>query len=1072
MHEPPAAARPCHCPPAAVRETSQWADFTRWAGRELGRCLDDDRLQAWAVQDYRAFWRLFLRWCGPPGPFAGAAEPVCEGASCESARFFPGLRLNYAACLLDERVAPDSLGAVTACDAQGRRRRWTRGALRQRVATLADAMARRGLGPGDRVAAVLRNDDLAVQVALAVTAVGATLSTASPDMGIDALADRFEPLAPRWLIAHAAARALDAEADLPQRLAALAARLPSAQVRVWLEGEPAPGAPDGQNLGLETLLAEGEAERFDWPRWPFNHPLFILFSSGTTGRPKCIVHGAGGSLLEHLKEHRLHTDLRPGDRMYFHTSCSWMMWNWQLSALASGVEIVARDGPVPATDGLWQLVAQERVTVFGTSPAYLRMCQDAGLQPRHAFDLSALRAVLSTGAILHDGQYAWVREQVGDLPLQSISGGTDILGCFVLGHPHRPVYPGQAQCRSLAMDVQAWQEGRAVQDGVAQVGELVCINPFPSRPLGFHGDPDGSRFHTAYFSRHPGVWTHGDLIEFTAQGGARLHGRCDGVLNVRGIKIAPAEIYRVLEDEPGIRQALVVQPPGPLQASAATSSQPSPLLWALLVLQAGERLDDARIRSLRRTIARRLSAAHVPDRFVAVAELPMTHSGKLSEAAAAAALAGWPVAQAQALRNPQSLRALTALACSLESVRPEDAAVAAGGPGGPTRQPGAGTGPMLSSSPAAVLQALWQEHLGLQEARPDDHFFDLGGNSLLAARIAGRLQAITGRCLPLAAFLRSPTLRQLSAELQVSPEARADATDATDQALTPAHSASPQAVPLRAGQGAPVFLVHGLSGTVMECWPLVTALRTPRPLFGLQACGLDGEAAPMQSVAAIADHHLPALRARQPRGPYALCGFSFGGLVALEMARRLRGAGEAIELLCLLDSYVCRDLRAPWATLARWRQGLSRLAGLPPADRLAYLRQQATRLQARCLGQSRQQPSLRPGWWDGMTPAQQAVYAGLESALQAFRPEPYDGSPVVYVRARLPLEGYVDPMPVWRRVARAGLQVVRAPGSHLELVGANGRFVAGVIDRALGETPSRDAGGPSQSAFRLAGGTP
>lgn len=230
---------------------------------------------------------------------------------------------------------------------------------------------------------------------------------------------------------------------------------------------------------------------------PFNHPLFIVFSSGTTGRPRCIAHGTGGSLLEHLKEHRLHFDLRPGDRMYFHTTCAWMMWNWQLSALASGVEIVTYDGPISAIDVLWRLVADEHVTVFGTSPAYLKMCEDAGLEPARQFDLRALRAMMSTGAVLYDTQFAWVGDHVKPLLLQSISGGTDILGCFVLGNPDLPVYAGEAQCKTLALDVQAWDQGEPTNG----IGELVCINPFPSRPLGFYADMNGTAFHAAYFSR-------------------------------------------------------------------------------------------------------------------------------------------------------------------------------------------------------------------------------------------------------------------------------------------------------------------------------------------------------------------------------------------------------------------------------------------------------------------------------------------------------------------------------------------------------------------------------------------
>ena len=385
---------------------------------------------------------------------------------------------------------------------------------------------------------------------------------------------------------------------------------------------------------------------------PFNHPLFVLFSSGTTGRPKGIVHGAGGTLLEHVKEHRLHTDLRAGDLLFYQTSLAWMMWNWQLSALASGAGILCYDGAVTSPDALWRIVASERVTVFGTSPAYLQLCEELHYSPAVSLDLTALRAVLSTGSILHDHQYDWVREHVGDLPLQSISGGTDIVGCFVLGNPNLPVERGTIQCRSLGLDVRARPATSTPDcDGI---GELVCCNPFPSRPLGFVADPDGARFHDAYFAANPGMWTHGDLTEIDDLGRIRMHGRSDGVLNVNGVRIGPAEIYRVLSEIAEVHEAMAVQQDLPSGSRVVL----------FVVLRAPARLDAALVVRLRRELARRASPLHVPKVIVEVDELPRTHSGKLSERAARDAVNDVPVVNAGALANPWSLDGLRRASCA------------------------------------------------------------------------------------------------------------------------------------------------------------------------------------------------------------------------------------------------------------------------------------------------------------------------------------------------------------------------------------------------------------------------
>ncbi|WP_244817717.1 acetoacetate--CoA ligase [Caballeronia sp. Lep1P3] len=986
---------PLFQPSAEQIRASRMTAFTEAFEKATGQQFADySALHAYSTLHYRSFWKCFLE-SAQGLEWSGSIEPVCVGDQCETACFFPDVELNYAENLLGERIAPDDAPALTSCHADGRRISYTRGELRERVMRLAHALSGLGLASGDRAVAIMHNDGDAIVVALAVSALGATLSTAAPGNGVQAILDRFAPLEPKMMFAHTAPRPFDTGGSLSGHVAAVAAQLPSLAGIVCLDETELPSSVTQPQHELHSLVTRGDAKRFSWKRFAFNHPLFIMFSSGTTGKPKCIVHGAGGTLLEHVKEHRLHSDFGPGDKLFFHTSCSWMMWNWQLSVLASGVEIVTYDGPVATVDTLWRLIASERATVFGTSPAYLKMSEDAGLEPAAHFDLSALRAMMSTGAVLYDSQFEWVAKHVKPLQLQSISGGTDIIGCFVLGNPNLPVYAGEAQCKSLGLDVQAFDKGAST----IMPGELVCTNPFPSRPLGFFGD-DGSRFHKAYFAANEGVWTHGDVIEFSPQGSARLHGRSDGVLNVRGINVSPGEIYRILSGIPEICNAMVVPQQG---VGAGDAGQ---RIVLLLVLRPGAQLNAALTARVRRDLTRKGSAALVPDVVVQVDGLPVTHNNKPSEAAARDAVNGLPARNASSLANPQCL----------DQIREHPALVRVKREVPP---PGESVDEM-----ERYLCALWEQHFSFSPIGRDDNFFDLGGHSLLAARMLADVQDATGRTLALSTMILAPTIARLAAVLVAEPGARETGSTV---------------VQMRAGSGRPLFMVHSITGSVMECLPLAGMLQNERPIYGLQALGLDGDEAPQERVEEMARGYVQRMREVQPSGPYALVGYSFGGLIAFEIAQQLVAAGEKIEMLCLLDTYVLEHCLS-FAHWTRFQAGLAaerlrELRSLDARARLSYLRDKASAIRVRLHTRMGRADAYQPTPdVQDMPPVLQRVRESMHTAMRTYKPRRYLGGPIVYVRATQLDKERCDPLSVWRRVAKHGLRITLIEGRHTDLV--------------------------------------
>ncbi len=653
MTEPLALWRPD--PARAAR--SQLATFMRFcaerapgppAGRVPG-ASDDDMADAraawaafhdWSVREPAAFWDRLVEWL--PLDAEGARTPACTSDVIEEAEWFPGLRLSYTAHLLDGRGAPDDAVAVVECHEGTAPRPITRGALRADVARAARVLAGLGVTAGSRVAAVAAHDAATLTLALAAVGLGATWSSCGPELAPAAVVDRFRQFGPELLVMTAEFVQDGRTRDLRPAGREVAMALPTVRHTLFTRGAPPSEWPHAA-LSYESRADGADDAPFAWPRLPFSHPLHVLYSSGTTGLPKAIVHGAGGTLLEHLKEHRLHCDLGPGDRLLFQTTCGWMMWHWTISALAAGAAVVTYDGSVgaPGPDALWRVAAASGTTVLGVSPALLQASRDAGVRPS-LLGLDRVRAVLSTGAVLREPLFDWVAAELPGRPLQSISGGTDIIGCFVLGNPLLPVWRGESQCVSLAMGVRADESG---PDGV---GELVCTTPFPSRPLGFLGDDGRHRFHEAYFAQRPGRWTHGDTIQLTPRGSARVLGRSDGVLKVRGIRIGPGEITSVAESIDEVREAMAIEQPAPDELGGSR-------LVLLVVLRDGVALDRPLVHRIKRTIRDRTSADHVPAAIADVAELPATLNGKRSERAARDAVAGRPVINASALRNPHIL---------------------------------------------------------------------------------------------------------------------------------------------------------------------------------------------------------------------------------------------------------------------------------------------------------------------------------------------------------------------------------------------------------------------------------
>jgi acetoacetyl-CoA synthetase len=641
--------KPLWSPSQERIEDANLTRFARQAIRDWNLGFNDyPAFYRWTLESPEQFWESVWKFAGVRSSAKGSRVLV-DGGRMPGARWYPEARLNFAENLLRRR---DASTALVFWGENRVKRRLTHGELYDQVSRVAKGLRELGVEPGDRVAAYLPNMPEAVIAMLAAASIGATFSTCSPDFGVRGVLDRFGQISPKVLFAADGYFYNGKEIDSLGRVAEIAAGLPSLKRVVivpYVGDRPdANRVPGGQRFDDFNAAKKGGDMRFE--QLPFDHPLYILFSSGTTGVPKCIVHGAGGALLKHVCEQQLHCDIKTGDRLFYFTTLGWMMWNWLASGLASGATLLLYDGSPFVEEGriLFDYADAEAATQLGTSAKFLDAAAKAGVDPARTHTLEHLRTVLSTGSPLAPEGFDFVYRSIKrDVCLSSISGGTDICGCFVLGNPILPVWRGEIQCRALGLKVEVFDEaGRPVE---GQKGELVCSRPFPSMPLGFWNDPGGEKYRAAYFERFPGVWTHGDWCELTAHGGMIIYGRSDAVLNPGGVRIGTAEIYRQVEQLDEVVESIVIGqtwPPGEIGDVRVV---------LFVKLREGRELDEALIARIRSRIRENTTSRHVPAKVLQVRDIPRTKSNKIVELAVREVVHGRPVKNVEALANPEAL---------------------------------------------------------------------------------------------------------------------------------------------------------------------------------------------------------------------------------------------------------------------------------------------------------------------------------------------------------------------------------------------------------------------------------
>ncbi len=607
------------------------------------RVHDWDSLYRWSVEHPQDFWSAMWEF-GEVVSETRGHDRVENWPAMPGTRWFPQARLNFAENLLKHR---DERAALVFANENGVQRQISYQELYAEVARVAAALREMGVQSGDRVAGYLPNLPETVIAMLATTSIGAVWSSCSPDFGVNGVLDRFGQIEPKVLFVAAAYQYNGKVFDCLERVRQLAEKMPSIE-RIVVTGymDPEPDLTGLEQARMWDDFADPAATDIDFARLPFDHPIYILFSSGTTGVPKCIVHGAGGTLLQHLKELQLHTDLRREDALFYFTTCGWMMWNWLVSGLAVGSTVVLFDGSpfYPSGEVLWDLADELGISVLGTSAKWIAACDKAGIKPRETHRLDRLKAILSTGSPLLPESFDYVyRDVKTDVQLSSISGGTDIVSCFALGNPLLPVYRGELQCRGLGMKVEIRaDDGQVVED---QTGELTCSLPFPAMPVSFWNDPDGERYRQAYFERFAGVWSHGDYARLTPRGGVVIYGRSDATLNPGGVRIGTAEIYRQVEKLDEVLESICV----------GQDWQGDVRVVLFVRLRDGIELDEALAGRIKSTIRANATPRHVPAKVIAVADIPRTVSGKIVELAVRDVIHGRAVKNTSALANPEAL---------------------------------------------------------------------------------------------------------------------------------------------------------------------------------------------------------------------------------------------------------------------------------------------------------------------------------------------------------------------------------------------------------------------------------